>query len=228
MTKCLVLEDEPLAQRVLVTYIRQTPGLQLVDTCASVPEALPLLSRADIDLLFLDLHLPGGLQGPELIQLLKQPPALICTTAYPEYAAASYEWGAVDYLLKPIPYPRFAQAIARYEQRQLAPAPPAAYTYFKVNGRLVKVPHAELLYAQSVNDYLVLRTMTGTYLTHMTLKYLEDLLPAPPFRRVHRSFLLNTDHLTALSKQEAQVGNYKIPLGEQYKYSLGPLWDGAS
>ena len=229
MTKCLVLEDEPLAQRVLATYIRQTPGLQLVATCGSALEALPLLSSAGIDLLFLDLHLPGGLQGHEVIQALKHPPALVCTTAHPEYAAASYEWGAIDYLLKPIPYSRFAQAIARYQQRQLAPALPAvAYTYFKVNGQLLKVPHADLLYAQSVNDYLVLRTTTGAHLTHMTLKYLEGLLPAPPFRRVHRSFLLNTDHLTALSKHEAQVGNYKIPLGEQYKYSLGALWDSTS
>jgi two-component system LytT family response regulator len=229
MTKCLVLEDEPLAQRVLATYIRQTPGLHLVGACSSVSEALRLLSRGGIDLLFLDLHLPGGLQGHELMPLLKHPPALICTTAHPEYGAASYEWGAVDYLLKPIPYARFAQGIARYQQRQLAAAPPAvAHTYFKVNGQLLKVPHAELLYAQSVNDYLVLRTTTGAHLTHMTIKYLEDLLPAPPFRRVHRSFLLNTDHLTALTKQEARVGSYQIPLGEQYKYSLGPLWDSAS
>jgi CheY-like chemotaxis protein len=134
MTKCLIVEDEPLAQRVLVDYIQQTPGLQLVHTCASALEALPLVSRGGIDLLFLDLQLPG-LSGPAFIQALPQPPAFICTTAYPEYAAASYDWGAVDYLLKPIAYARFAQSLAKYWQQTGAVVPPAPHTYFKVNAR---------------------------------------------------------------------------------------------
>ena len=135
MTKCLIVEDEPLAQRVLVDYIQQTPGLQLVHTCANALEALTLVSRGGIDLLFLDLQLPG-LSGPAFIQALPQPPSFICTTAYPEYAAASYDWGAVDYLLKPIGYARFAQSLAKYWQQTGAVIPPPPHTYFKVNGRL--------------------------------------------------------------------------------------------
>ena len=224
MTKCLIVEDEPLAQRVLVDYIQQTPGLELVHTCASALEALPLVSRGGIDLLFLDLQLPG-LSGPAFIQALPQPPAFICTTAYPEYAAASYDWGAIDYLLKPIAYARFAQSLAKYWQRVGAVATPAPHTYFKVNGRLLKLLHADLICAQSVNDYLVLRTRTGSHLTNMTLKYLLENLPAPLFKRVHRSFVVNTAHITALTRHVVELGPIKISLGEQYKHALGALWD---
>jgi two-component system LytT family response regulator len=227
MISCLVLEDEPLAQRVLADYIRQTPSLHLHACCASAAEAQPLLRQQAIDLLFLDLQLPG-LSGAAFIQTLPQPPAFICTTAYPEYAAASYEWGAVDYLLKPITYPRFAQGVAKYQRLASSAPPPAAHTYFKVNGQLLKLLHADIICAQSVNDYLVLRTRTGSHLTHMTLKHLQDLLPAPAFRRVHRSFVINTAYITALTRQTVELGAVKIPLGEQYKHALGAFWDGAS
>lgn len=227
MINCLVLEDEPLAQRLLASYIRQTPGLQLHACCASASEALLLLRQLTVDLLFLDLRLPG-LSGAAFIQSLPQPPAFICTTAYPEYAAASYEWGAVDYLLKPITYPRFAQSVAKY-QRLASSAPlPAPHTYFKVNGQLLKLLHADIICAQSVNDYLVLRTRTGTHLTHMTLKHLQSLLPASAFRRVHRSFVINTAYITALTRQAVELGAVRIPLGEQYKHVLGAFWDGAA
>lgn len=225
MTKCLIVEDEPLAQRVLIDYIQQTPGLQLVHTCASALEALPLVSRGGIDLLFLDLQLPG-LSGPAFIQALPQPPAFICTTAYPEYAAASYDWGAIDYLLKPIGYARFAQSLAKYWQQTGAVVPPAPHTYFKVNGRLLKLLHADLVCAQSVNDYLVLRTRSGgSHLTSMTLKYLLETLPAPLFQRVHRSFVINTAHITALTRHVVELGTIKIPLGEYYKHALGARWN---
>jgi two-component system LytT family response regulator len=225
MTKCLIVEDEPLAQRVLVDYIQQTPGLQLMHTCASALEALPLVSRVGIDLLFLDLQLPG-LSGPAFIQALPQPPAFICTTAYPEYAAASYDWGAIDYLLKPIAYTRFAQSLAKYWQQTGAVIPPAPHTYFKVNGRLLKLLHTDLVCAQSVNDYLVLRTRSGgSHLTNMTLKYLLETLASPLFQRVHRSFVINTTHITALTRHVVELGPVKISLGEHYKHALGALWD---
>jgi len=227
MITCVVLEDEPLAQRVLANYIRQMPSLRLQHICASTPEVLPLLSQHRIDLLFLDLHLPG-LSGAAFIQTLRQPPAFICTTAYPEYAAASYEWGAVDYLLKPITYPRFAQSVAKYQRLASTPPPPAAHTYFKVNGKLLKLLHVDIICAQSVNDYLVLRTRTGSHLTHMTLKHLEGLLPASAFRRVHRSFIINTAFITSLTRHTVELGLVKVPLGEQYKQALGALWHSAT
>lgn len=224
MIKCLLVEDEPLAQRVLADYIRQTPALQLVHACTNALEALPLVSRGGIELLFLDLQLPG-LSGQAFIQALKEPPAFICTTAHPEYAAASYDWGAVDYLLKPISYARFAKSVAKYQQQASPAAAPAAHTYFKVNGRLLKLLHADIVYIQSVNDYLVLRTPTGSHLTNMTLKYLGQVLPPAHFKRVHRSFVINTAHITSLAKDVVELGKVKIPLGEQYKHALGSLWD---
>ena len=219
MIKCLLVEDEPLAQQVLEHYIRQTAGLQLVNSCPNAVEAFALLGQEQVDLLFLDTHLPL-LSGLEFIKRLKQPPAFIFTTAYAEYAAASYELEAVDYLVKPITYDRFSKAIAKYRKTSLPEALPPPHTYFKVNGKLVKVAHADLLWAQSGRDYLLLKTPTGHYITHMTMKHLAALLPATLFKRVHRSFLINVNHVTAFGKNAVEVGAVKIPIGDQYKMGL--------
>ena len=215
MIRCLIADDEPPARRVIEIYVAQTPGLLLVGSCTSALEVFALISHEPADLLFLDIRMPG-LSGIELIKQLKEPPAVIFTTAYPDYAVDSYEVGAVDYLMKPVTKQRFDKAVSRYlNGRPKEPAPD--FLYIKENGRLVRIAHADLLYAQSVKDYVVIRTVSETFVTHMTMKYLEELLPAPKFERVHRSYLVNHQHIQAASKRELDVAGFKVPLGKTYR-----------
>ncbi|WP_425291030.1 LytR/AlgR family response regulator transcription factor [Spirosoma linguale] len=158
MTNCLVVEDEPLARQVVETYIHQSADLQLVKSCTHTFEAFEALTAYPIDLMFLDIELPS-LTGIDFIRQLKQPPALMFTTAYADYAVASYALEAIDYLLKLITHERFRQSIDKFFKRTAPPPAPAAYSYFKVDGQLVKMPHGDILYAQSVKDYILLQTV---------------------------------------------------------------------
>lgn len=216
MTNCLVVDDEPLARQVVEAYIRQTADLRLVTSCAHAFEAFEALTAHRVDLLFLDIQLPS-LSGIDLIRRLKQPPALIFTTAYAEYAVASYELEAVDYLLKPITYERFTQSINKFFKRTTSEPAPALYSYFKVNGQLVKLQHSDILYAQSIKDYILLKTLERSFIVHLTMKSLSELLPESRFRRIHRSYLVNLSHITKASRQDVQLGAITLPIGESYR-----------
>jgi two-component system LytT family response regulator len=181
----MIIDDEPLAQQVLEKYIHQTEELTLVAKCFNAAEAFSVLHQQQVDLLFLDIKMPL-VNGTQFIQSLKTPPAFIFTTAYSEFALMSYELEAMDYLLKPITYERFRKSIARLLQQQ----PPAVqlpdkdYVYFKVNGSLVRIYHAEILFAQSMKDYIKIITPTASYITHLTMKSLLLLLPETLFKRI--------------------------------------------
>lgn len=219
MIKCLIVDDEPPARRILETYVGQTADLVLVKSCSQAFEAFEVMAGTPIDLILLDIQLPA-LTGIDFIRQLKQPPAVIFTTAYPDYAVESYELEAVDYLVKPITYQRFSQSIDRFLKRS-APIPvPVPHTYFKIDGQLVKLLHTDILYAQSIKDYILLRTPLRTYIVHMTMKTLSELLPAHTFRRIHRSFLVNLTHITTAGRQDVQIGEATIPIGESYRAVL--------
>jgi len=216
MIRCLIVEDEPLARQVLARYIQQTAGLQLVYSCAHALEAFAFISQQQVDLLFLDIQLPQ-LTGIEFIRSLKQPPAFVLTTAYPEYAAESYDLEAIDYLVKPITYERFIRSIARFNKSQPPPVPLPTHTYFKVDGRLVKVEHASILYVQACKDYILLKTIADCYLTHMTMTHLLELLPSAMFQRVHRSYIVNTLHVASWGRNTIEIAHRHIPVGEKYR-----------
>ncbi|GAB3752368.1 LytR/AlgR family response regulator transcription factor [Spirosoma pomorum] len=219
MTSCLLVDDEPLARHILETYIDRTPELQLARSCGHAYEAFEVLTTQSVDLLFLDIQLPS-LTGIEFLRHLKQPPAVIFTTAYPDYAVESYELEAVDYLLKPITYERFEKSLEKFFKRTSLVPKQTAHTYFKVDGQLVKLLHADMLYAQSIKDYLLIRTVDGRYITHMTMKALTELLPESEFRRVHRSFLVNLAHVRMVSRQSLEVNGVTIPIGDSYRSIL--------
>ncbi|OIN59888.1 LytR/AlgR family response regulator transcription factor [Arsenicibacter rosenii] len=219
MIKCLIVDDEPLARQVLETYIQQTADLVLIKSCPNALEAFEAVTNYPVDLIFLDIQLPL-LTGVDFIRQLRQPPAVIFTTAYPDYAVESYELEAVDYVLKPITYHRFGQSIDRFLKRTAAVMPPVPHTYFKVDGQLVKLLHADIMYAQSIKDYILLKTPHRSYIIHMTMKSLSELLPNQHFRRVHRSFLVNLRHITAVGRQDIQIGETTIPIGDSYRTML--------
>jgi len=216
----MIIDDEPLALEILEHLISLFPSLELVGKCSNAMAAFEMLHRQPVDLMFLDIKMPG-ISGLDFIGSLKEPPAVVFTTAFAEYAVKGFELDAIDYLLKPITDERFEKCM----QKILKIRPPEAevtkdYTYFKISGRLRKIPYAELLYAQSVKDYILLCTKTGNHLTHMTMKYLEELLPSPTFLRVHRSYLVNRELISLIDKNSIQIGDERIPIGENYRKNV--------
>lgn len=217
MINCLIVDDEPLALDIIESYVKDNEQLCLIKKCNTAFEAFEVLHHMKIDLLFLDIKMPG-LNGIDFIKSLKNPPAVIFTTAFSEYAAASYDLEAVDYLLKPITLERFNKSLDRFFKLQPIVVNEAKdYTYFKVSGKLVKVEHADLLYAQSIKDYIMLYTRSGNLIIHMTMKYLSELLPENQFIRVHRSYLVNQQHINSIGKNQMQINEVEIPIGEYYK-----------
>lgn len=220
MISCIIIDDEPLAQEVLENFVNRSTHLQLVKKCSNALEAFEILHSRPVDLMFLDIKMPG-INGLEFVKSLKNPPSVIFTTAYAHYAITGFELDAVDYLLKPITYERFEKSINKLLKiHQPDIEEQKSYTYFKVSGQLLKINHADILYAQSVKDYILLCTAHGNHLTHMTMKYLSSLLPSPPFLRVHRSYLVNKNRVDSLDKNNIKIGHETIPVGENYRLNL--------
>lgn len=223
MINCLIVEDEPLAQNILETYIAANKKLTLIKKCNTAIDAFEALHHYPIDLLFLDIKMPG-LNGIDFIKSLKNPPAVIFTTAFSEFAVVSYELEAIDYLIKPITEERFNKSLEKlFKQQSKSVEEKVDYTYFKVSGKLVKVPHASILYAQSIKDYLMLYTQNGNFIVHMTMKYLSELLPEELFIRVHRSFLVNRFFISSIGKARIEIGENEIPIGESYREVINQL-----
>ena len=222
MIKCIIVDDEPLACQLIESYINRLPELQLITSCANALEAFDIINKENIDLIFLDIQMPG-LTGTGFINSLKNPPAFIFITAHPEHAVLSYELNAIDYLLKPVTFERFEISISKFLKTYHDLPTPVDYTYFKVNGKMVKLMHKDILYAQSFKDYVIIKTIDGKYMTHMTMKYLVGLLPEKIFKRVHRSFLVGITHIRTIGRNEIEIDDFKIPIGESYKEAISFL-----
>jgi len=222
MIRCVIVEDEPLAQQIIAEHIEKIPELTLIGKCGNAVDAFELIHREQVDLLLLDIQMPV-MNGMDFIRTLKSPPAVIFTTAFPEYAASSYELPAVDYLLKPITFDRFLISIQRFLKLYVQPETERIHTFFKVNGRFIKLEHTDILYAQSIKDYIILYTMNGNFMTHMTMKHLDELLPSKEFLRIHRSFLVNVARITLIGKREIEVADQKLPIGKNYRNLLNIL-----
>lgn len=216
MIECLIVDDEPLARQVLEKHVSRTGELHLIASCGSASEAFGWICRQPVDLLFLDIRMPL-VSGMEFYRSLKAPPAVIFTTAHPEYAAGSYDLEAVDYLLKPITYERFRQGLTRFIKTGVPVPLMVDHTYFKVEGNLVKVNHGEILYAQAMKDYILITTISGKLITHMTMTYLANLLPDDQFRRVHRSYIVNLAHVSVWGRESIELGDARVPIGQTYK-----------
>jgi len=223
MIRCLIVDDEPLAQDILAGYIANIKQLELVKKCSTAIEAFEVLHQQQIDLLFLDVRMPG-VNGIDFLKSLKHPPAVIFTTAFSEYAAISYELEAIDYLLKPITKERFDKSLAKLFKLQLpALSETRTYTYFKVSGKLMKINHEGILYAQSIKDYILLHTTAGRYLVYMTMITLVDTLPIEQFLRIHRSYLINKNKIEYIGKSELKIGSKIVPIGKLYRKNLGAI-----
>jgi DNA-binding LytR/AlgR family response regulator len=222
--KCIIIEDEPLAAEVLQDYIRQVPFLELACCCSDAFYAMESLQKFHIDLMFLDIHLPK-MKGLDLIKVLKEPPKIIITSAYQEYALQGYEFNVIDYLLKPIEFSRFLKAVNKIEQtkettllaRPVVQPAERPFLFFNVGKKKVKVFLDEILYIESMKEYIRVNTKSKSVLTKFKLSHVDELLKENNFLRIHRSFIVAKDKIEAFSATEVELGGKRLPIGRSYK-----------
>ena len=220
--KCIIIEDEPLASEILQDYIADVPFLKLKNTYADAISALDNLN--DIDVIFLDINLPK-LKGLDFIQTLKHPPHIIITTAYHEYALQGYELNIVDYLLKPIEFSRFLKAVNKLSQlnpaRSIATAvvTPSGkdYMFINANKKRIKIYFKDILYIESLKEYVRIYTMDQEIITKFQLGQIEAQLPKADFLRIHRSFLVAKERIDAHTGTAIEIRNKQLPIGRSYK-----------
>lgn len=220
--KCLIVDDEPLAVDIIKGYVEQVPQLELIGTCNDAMGAFKVINEQPVDLIFLDIEMPG-INGISFIKSLANPPAVILTTAFREYAFESYEIEVVDYLLKPISFDRFFKAINKHLKSKtsapeipVAPAKTGGSIYVYSNKKNLKVYFDDILYVESIKDYITIHTNDGQVISKNTITNFEELLPVV-FLRIHRSFIVNTAKITAYTHQDIEIGDKEIPIGASYK-----------
>ena len=221
---CIIVDDEPLAIEIVESYVERIEQIKLLGKFRNAVDAFAFLQEHPVDLIFLDIQMPR-LSGLEFIRTLKNRPKVILTTAYRDYALDGFDLEVVDYLLKPIPFERFLKAVAKVLHQPTIPLPagPRAdvpaddYVYFKVDKKMVKTRMAEVLYIESIKDYVKVRTADKEIVTQQKISYLEESLPRPQFLRVHRSFIINVEKIDAYSATDVEIGKFSVPIGRNYK-----------
>ncbi len=221
---CLIVEDEPLAAEVLEDYISQVPFLHLTAKCNDAIYALEMLQKEKIDLIFLDIHLPK-LKGLDFIKTLNEPPKIIITSAYQEYALQGYELNVLDYLLKPVELSRFVMAVNKLKlQRdtvqlthQVSASKERDFLFFNVSKKKVRTFLDEILYIESLKEYVRIIAKDKTILTKFQLGEIEGLLKLNNFLRTHRSFIVAKDKIEAFSATDIEINGKQIPIGRSYK-----------
>ncbi|MDQ3278023.1 MAG: LytTR family DNA-binding domain-containing protein [Bacteroidota bacterium] len=224
---CMIIEDEPLAVKVLVDYISQVPFLHLQGTFKDAILATDYLRDHATDLIFLDIHLPK-LKGMAFLKTLAHPPAVIITTAYHQYAVEGFNLNVTDYLLKPIEFERFLVAVnkvktAHREKENNEKSEAKEYLFLNVQKRKVKILFADILYIESQREYIRIVTTRGEYLSKMSTHEIEELLPAHLFRRIHRSFIVSLARIDAFTAEEVEIQGTTIPVGRGYRDCLENL-----
>ncbi|MBL7682777.1 MAG: response regulator [Flavipsychrobacter sp.] len=219
--RILIVDDEPIAQDILETYIGKVQDVQLVGKCRNAPEAFAAINNQQVDVMLLDINMPG-ITGMDFVKSLRNPPLVIFTTAYTEYAIESYELNAVDYLLKPISFERFLKGINKAKDI-LQPGSGTEKTtdntvFIKADNKLVRIDLQQLQFAEALKDYIQLHTEQGKKLIHCTMKSLEETLaPYPNFLRVQKSYIVNITCITEVDGNTIRIKEHSISIGNTYK-----------
>lgn len=224
MIKCIIVEDEVLAQQVIETHLQQVSGFQLLGTCSNALEAKEILNKQEVDLIFLDIQLPG-MTGLNFLRTLSNPPLVVLTTAYAEYALESYEFNVIDYLLKPISFERFSKTVNKIVEGRLFTQPKEKenfsgdHIFIKSNSKFFKVNFSEIMYIESMKDYLKIHTTEYKLVTHQTMNDIEKILPANQFIRVHKSYIVSVAFIKSIYGNSIEMEKEKtiIPIGLNFK-----------
>ncbi|MES2478690.1 MAG: LytTR family DNA-binding domain-containing protein [Bacteroidota bacterium] len=224
LLRCLIADDEPGSHIVLKRYLTELPNTEFAGSCYNALEVYQLLKTEPVDILLLDINMPE-IDGFALLDMLPNPPAVIVTTAYSDYALKSYEYDAVDYLHKPIRFERLIKAIEKAarrisEKKTHLPALSLAALEIRVDGQLKEIAPEEIIYIQSMGNYVKIVCDNKTFVTALTTKELEGRLPAPQFIRIHKSFMVNTAHIQEVKGGEVIMPKAVLPLGKTFKKYL--------
>jgi two-component system, LytTR family, response regulator len=219
---CIIVDDEPIARDILKKYIEQVPYLTLVASCEDAFEAMEILKTKEIDLIVLDINMPR-LTGFEMLRSLKKYPAVIITSAYPEYAIEGFELSVTDYLLKPFSFPRFVQATEKVVNKTAA-APVSKdedlFVMVKSDKKLTKVFFDEISYIEAYGNYIFIFTAAERVMTKQTLTQFEQQLPPSKFARIHKSYIASLKAIKYLEGNEVSIVGKKLPVGKVYRENL--------
>ncbi|MGN6394733.1 MAG: LytR/AlgR family response regulator transcription factor [Mucilaginibacter sp.] len=223
---CLIVDDEPIARGILRTYITQVPYLILVGECSDAFEAMQLINRQPVDLVILDINMPR-LSGLDMLRTLKKYPAIIITSAYPEYALEGFELSVTDYLLKPFAFPRFVQATEKVlnhnqhaEQAQALLLAKDDFLMVKSDKKLTKVSFNDLTYVEAYGNYIFIFCSSERIMSKQTLTQFEGQLPADRFARIHKSYIVSLKAVKFFEGNEISIGDKKLPVGKVYRNGL--------
>jgi len=226
--RCIIIEDEPLAAKVLSDYISQVPFLQLQAVFKNALLATDYLRDNTADLIFLDIHLPK-LKGMAFLRTLSNPPAVIVTTAYHQYAVEGFDLNVTDYLLKPIEFERFLVAVTKVKTvgkekpSSIESSAEKDFIFLNIQKKKVKLLFSEIAYIESQREYIRIVTTKQEYLSKMSTHEIESLLPAHLFRRIHRSFIISINKIEAYTAETVEVNGTSIPIGRGYRDILEDL-----
>lgn len=223
--KYLIVDDEPLARKLILSHASKIEGLELAGECGNAIEAANFLRNKSVDLIFLDIQMPE-MSGLQLVSTLKNPPSVILTTAFREYAPEAFELNVVDYLLKPIAFERLLRAVNKFfdgtekansvssvtldEQR---------FVHIKADRKIYKVSESEIIYIESLDNYVKVHLKDMVLITRENISTLEDKLPSPPFVRIHRSYIINGKWVKTISNEHIKLPNKELPFGRAFKKS---------
>jgi DNA-binding LytR/AlgR family response regulator len=220
---CLAVDDEPPALDILTNYINAVSSLELAGTCINAVDALNVLRHARIDLMFLDIQMPQ-LLGTDLLRTLNNPPKVIFTTAYREFAIEGFELNAVDYLLKPISFERFLKAVNKLMDIKVQQQPQHethdAYLYFRSDRKMHKVAMEDIIFIESLKDYIKVVTKTKTIVTKQSISSIEERLPRSLFIRIHRSFIVSLNKVQSYTPELIAIGNEELPVSRMYRHEV--------
>lgn len=228
--KCIIIDDEPLAVDLLKDFVSKVESLELVNTFNNAIDAISAINKTEVDLIFLDIEMPH-FTGIDFINAIDVKPLIIFTTAYSNYAVEGFDFGAVDYLIKPIPFNRFLKAVVRAQHIFTPPEPVqnsippiiAAdesnnFMFVRAEYENVKINYADILFVEGLKDYVKIYTTDGKYvLTLMSLIKLENILSAKGFSRIHRSYIINLKHIKSIQKNKVLIADKRLPISESYK-----------
>lgn len=227
---CVITDDEPIAQEIIEEYIGMIPGLQLVAKCRNAMETLNVLRTQRVDVLFIDIHMPG-ISGLDFIRSLKERPAIILTSAYPNYAIEGFDIDAVDYLLKPISIERFLRAVNKVFQRiplredaeARTQATGRTFFFIKSNNDFIKIAYDAILYIEGLENYVRIHCDNKTIISFSTMKHMEDILTQHDFLRIHRSYIINLQKVTSFQNHTFRIGPTELAVGKSYRKAVAEV-----
>lgn len=228
MINCLIVDDEPLAREGLSNYVHEIDFLHLVGMCENPIDASMVMGEQQVDLLFLDIQMPK-INGIDFLKTLQNPPMVIITTAFPNYALESYQLDVLDYLLKPITFQRFFKAATKAKeyfsllqksQETSGALEDQPYFFIKCESKFEKIWIEKILYIEGLQNYVHIHTQEGSFMTLLTLKNVVANLEGKPFLQVHKSFIVAIDQVDGMEGNELLIGNARIPIGRSYKNSV--------